>query len=53
MMGLAQYFAENKIMYGSPESVVETDRLFKDLAYYTLRSSVDLAKERGSYPMFP
>ena len=53
MMGLAQYFAENKLMYGSPESVEATDVLFKNLAYETLRSSVDLAKERWAYPAFP
>lgn len=52
MMGLAQYFAENKIMYWTPESVEVTNTLFKDLAYYTLRSSVDLAKERWAYPVF-
>lgn len=40
-------------MYGSPESIAETDRLFKDLAFETLRASVDLAKERGHYPAFP
>jgi len=53
MMGLAQYFAESNIMYGTPESVEATDVLFKNLAYQTLRSSVDLAKERGHYPAFP
>jgi len=52
-MGLAQYFAEKKIMYGSPESVKETDVLFKNLAFSTLRTSVDLAKQRGAYPAFP
>ncbi len=52
MMGLAQYFADNKIMYGSEESVEATDTLFKNLAYQTLRSSVDLAKERWAYPAF-
>jgi len=52
MMGLAQYFAENKLMYGSPESIEATDKLFKELAYWTLASSNLLAIERGSYPMF-
>jgi len=52
-MGLAQYFAENKIMYGSPESIAATNELFRNLAYSTLRTSVDLAKERGAYPAFP
>ena len=52
MMGLAQYFAENKIVYGSPESVEATASLFEDIAYETLKSSVDLAKQRWAYPMF-
>jgi len=52
-MGLAQYFAEKKIMYGSPESVEATDELFENLAYQTMSSSVDLAEERGHYPAFP
>jgi ribonucleoside-diphosphate reductase alpha chain len=39
-------------MYWSPESIKSTDVLFKELAYATLRSSVDLAKERWAYPMF-
>ena len=52
MMGLAQYFAENKLMYGSAESVEATDKLFQNIAYETLHSSVELAKQRWAYPMF-
>ncbi len=52
MMGLAQYFAENKIVYGSEDSVKATEVLFKEVAYCTLRASVDLAKQRWAYPMF-
>jgi len=33
-------------MYGSPESIEATDKLFKTLAYFTLNSSMELAKER-------
>ena len=51
-MGLAQYFAENKLVYGSKESVKETDRLFKEYCYTWLSSSVELAKERWAYSMF-
>ena len=52
MMWLAQYFAENKLMYWSPESIEATDILFKELAFHTLSSSVELAKERWAYPAF-
>ena len=48
---VAQYLAEKKIMYWSAESLEEIDRVYKDLSFYTLRASVDLAKERGSYPV--
>jgi ribonucleoside-diphosphate reductase alpha chain len=49
---VAEYLAENKIIYGSQESVELIDKVYKDLAYYTLRSSVDIAKERWAYPEF-
>ena len=49
---VAQYFAENKLMYWTPESVEAIDEVYKNLAYETLRASVDLAKERWAYPEF-
>lgn len=52
-LGLAEYLATRKIAYDSPEARQETDRLFERYAYYTYRSSVDLAKERGTYELYP
>jgi ribonucleoside-diphosphate reductase alpha chain len=51
-LGLAEYLAVNKLAYDSPEARERVNRLFADYAYYTYRASVDLAKDRGAYPLF-
>ncbi len=52
-LGLAEYLAVNKIAYDTEVARTEVDRLFERYAYHTYRSSVDLAKERGHYELFP
>ena len=52
-LGLAEYLATRKISYDSEEARQETDTLFERYAYYTYRASVDLAKERGTYELYP
>ena len=51
-LGLAEYLATQKIAYDSPEARQVTDELFAQYAYATYRASVDLAKERGAYPLY-
>ena len=51
-LGLAEYLATQKIAYDSPEARQVTDELFAHYAYATYRASVDLAKERGAYPLY-
>lgn len=51
-LGLAEYLAVQKIAYDSPEARKMTDELFSRYALATYRASVDLAKERGSYPLY-
>ncbi|MBP9751791.1 MAG: ribonucleoside-diphosphate reductase subunit alpha [Candidatus Moranbacteria bacterium] len=51
-LGLAEYLATRKIAYDSPEARSIVDTLFSKYAYHTYRSSVDLAKERGHYPLY-
>ena len=51
-LGLAEYLATRKIAYDTEEARMETDRLFERYAFHTYRSSVDLARERGSYSLF-
>jgi ribonucleoside-diphosphate reductase alpha chain len=51
-LGLAEYLAVNHIAYDSVEAREKVDVLFGEYAYHTYRASVDLAKERGAYPLF-
>ncbi|WP_078381618.1 ribonucleoside-diphosphate reductase subunit alpha [Sutcliffiella halmapala] len=39
------------IKWESEEAVRYADSLYKEIAYYTIASSVDLAKEKGAYPV--
>lgn len=52
-LGLAEYLAVRRISYDAPAAREEVDRLFAEYAYHTYRSSVNLAKERGHYELFP
>lgn len=52
-MWVAQYLAENKLLYWSKEAIERIDELFKEYAYFTLKASNELAKERWFYPAFP
>jgi ribonucleoside-diphosphate reductase alpha chain len=52
-LGLAEYLATQKIAYDSPEARLAADKLFAQYAYATYRASVDLASERGAYPLYP
>jgi ribonucleoside-diphosphate reductase alpha chain len=51
-LGLAEYLAVNHLAYDSAEAREKTDKLFAEYAYHTYKASVDLAKERGAYPLF-
>lgn len=51
-LGLAEYLAVNHLAYDSVEAREKVDALFAEYAYHTYRASVDLAKERGAYPLF-
>ena len=52
-LGLAEYLATRSMAYDSPEARAHVDGLFELYTYYTYHSSVELAKERGHYPLFP
>ena len=52
-MWLSEYLAtQAKVRYDSPEAVEHVDKLFEQYAYYTLKASVDLSKERWHYELF-
>ncbi|GMA69698.1 hypothetical protein GCM10025879_09440 [Leuconostoc litchii] len=46
-MGLAAYFAQNKMYYGDEESLDFTTTFFMMLNYYSIQASMEIAKERG------
>ena len=52
-LGLAEHLATHSMAYDSPEARTHVDGLFELFTYYTYRASVDIAKERGAYPLFP
>ncbi len=52
-LGLAEYLATHKLAYDSEAARAEVNRLFERYTYYTYRASVDLAKERGTYELYP
>jgi len=52
-MWLSEYLAtQTKLRYDSPEAVAHVDKLFEQYAYFTLKASVNLAKERWHYSLF-
>ena len=49
---LGDAFAGVNLRYGSDESVALTDRIYRQLALSSYRSSVDMARERGAFPIY-
>lgn len=50
--GLADAVAMLNVKYGSVESVEWTDKIYRALALGAYRSTVNLAKERGTFPVY-
>jgi ribonucleoside-diphosphate reductase alpha chain len=50
--GLADALALGGIVYGSDDAVVWTDKILKIIARTAYIASIDLAKEKGSFPLF-
>ncbi len=46
-IGLAHYLAKNNVKYSDPEAWALVDRLSEAFQYYLLRSSCDIAMEKG------
>jgi len=52
-MWLSEYLAtQAKLRYDSSQAVEHVDKLFEQYAYFTLKASVELAKERWRYSLF-
>lgn len=52
VMGEAQMLAEAAIEWGSDEHFRKTDEVMEAVSYWAIKSSSDLALEKGSYPLF-
>ncbi len=52
VMGEAQMLAEHHIEWGSPEHLNKIDEIMESVSYYAIRSSSDLALEKGKYPLY-
>jgi len=50
--GLGNMLQQMKIRYGSKEATDFTEDVMKSISHCAYRASVDLAEERGSFPMF-
>ena len=51
-MGLAEYLFVKKVRYGSEESIKVIKELYEFIRNTAYKASVELAKERGSFPKF-
>lgn len=50
VMGLHDLLIYNETVYGSEEGNVMIDEVFKTMSHTAYRTSIDLAKEKGSFP---
>jgi len=51
-MGEAQLLADKNIEWGSERHFAYVDEIFETISYNAIKSSSDLALEKGAYPMF-
>jgi len=52
VMGEAQMLAERKIEWGSNEHLRKIDEIMEAISFYAIKTSSDLALEKGKYPLF-
>ncbi len=52
IMGLANVLYKLNLAYNSKEAYAFMDELAETLAYYSMEKSVELAKEKGAFPLF-
>lgn len=50
VMGLADMLIYCGVQYGSPESLEMIDKVFETISHEAYRASIELAKEKGSFP---
>ena len=50
--GYHHYLVNHNIQWESDEHIEAADKLFENIAYYAIKASMELAKEKGAYPAF-
>lgn len=50
--GYHHYLVNHALQWESDEHVTRADELFENIAYYSIKASMELAKEKGAYPAF-
>lgn len=50
--GYHQYLAQHKILWESEEHIEAADKLFEEIAYHAIRSSMENAREKGACKAF-
>lgn len=50
--GYHHFLANNKIRWESDEHIKVADEIYEEIAYTAIKASMELAKEKGSYPAF-
>lgn len=50
--GYHHYLVHHKVNWESDEHIEVADRLFENIAFYAIKASMELAKEKGAYPAF-
>lgn len=51
--GWHHLLAHKEIHWESEDAVDYANKLYEEISYYTIQSSMELAKEKGAYQMFP
>lgn len=52
IMGWYEYLVKNNIDFESDEHLTECDRFFDEISYWAIKTSCELAKEKGKYQTF-
>lgn len=50
--GYHHMLVKNNLAWESQEHIDFIDKLYEDINYYAIKASVNIAKEKGSYPLF-
>jgi ribonucleotide reductase alpha subunit len=50
--GIAEFLSRMELEFGSPEALAATEELFREYTRASVEASMELAKERGVYPLW-